>query len=107
LVEFGAPTRSKTGFQILVSSSRATIEDNFVAQKFARAVLRTNNIDNCFRICHSATAIGLKESLGSGAMTNSIPEFLEPGPGAILLVGSNFKDVRRSGGCRRADQGSR
>ncbi len=73
----------------VISSSRATVEENYVAQKFARAVLGTNNIDQCFRICHSATVAGLALSLGSGAMTNSIAEFAEPGPKVLLIVGSN------------------
>ena len=73
----------------LISSSRATVEENYLAQKFGRAALGTNNVDNCFRICHSATTVGLKQVLGSGAMTNSIGEFLDPGPKAVLMVGSN------------------
>ncbi len=73
----------------VISSARATVEENYLAQKFARAVLGTNNIDQCFRICHSATVVGLALSLGSGAMTNSIAEFTEPGPKVLLLVGSN------------------
>jgi formate dehydrogenase alpha subunit len=73
----------------VISSARATVEENYLAQKFARAVLGTNNIDQCFRICHSATVAGLALSLGSGAMTNSIAEFAEPGPQVLLLVGSN------------------
>ncbi len=34
----------------VISSSRTSNEDNYVAQKFARAVLETNNVDNCARI---------------------------------------------------------
>ncbi len=34
----------------VVASSRASNEDNYVAQKFARAVLHTNNVDNCARV---------------------------------------------------------
>ena len=34
----------------VISSSRTSNEDNYVAQKFARAVLRTNNVDNCARV---------------------------------------------------------
>jgi predicted molibdopterin-dependent oxidoreductase YjgC len=34
----------------VVSSARATNEDNFVMQKFGRAVLRTNNLDHCARL---------------------------------------------------------
>jgi predicted molibdopterin-dependent oxidoreductase YjgC len=33
----------------LFSCSKATNETNFVAQKFARAVLGTNNVDSCNR----------------------------------------------------------
>ncbi|SDW33238.1 formate dehydrogenase subunit alpha [Marinobacter mobilis] len=55
----------------VISSARASNEDNYAAQKFARAVLGTNNVDHCARICHSPTVAGLKQTLGSGAMTNS------------------------------------
>ena len=55
----------------VISSARATNEDNYAAQKFARAVLKTNNIDHCARICHSPSVAGLKQTLGSGAMSNS------------------------------------
>ena len=34
----------------VVSSSRATNEANYVAQKFARVALGTNNVDNCARV---------------------------------------------------------
>lgn len=32
-------------------SSRGTGNDNYVMQKFARAVLNTNNVDCCARVC--------------------------------------------------------
>jgi len=32
------------------SSARCTNEDNYVFQKFARAVIKTNNIDHCARL---------------------------------------------------------
>ncbi|MBA7659683.1 putative formate dehydrogenase [subsurface metagenome] len=34
----------------VISSAKATNEDNYVAQKFGRAVLGTNNIDHCARL---------------------------------------------------------
>jgi formate dehydrogenase alpha subunit len=58
----------------LISCARATNEDNYAAQKFARAVLHSNNIDHCARICHSPSVAGLSRTLGSGAMTNSIAD---------------------------------
>lgn len=34
----------------LLTSARTTNEDNYIAQKFTRAVLKTNNIDHCARL---------------------------------------------------------
>jgi predicted molibdopterin-dependent oxidoreductase YjgC len=34
----------------LLSSAKCTNEENFLLQKFARAVLKTNNIDHCARL---------------------------------------------------------
>ena len=34
----------------LLTSARITNEDNYIAQKFARAVLKTNNVDHCARL---------------------------------------------------------
>jgi predicted molibdopterin-dependent oxidoreductase YjgC len=71
----------------MISSARATNEDNYAAQKFARAVLKTNNIDHCARICHSPTVAGLKQTLGSGAMTNSIDDVDKAD--VILVIGAD------------------
>ena len=35
-----------------LSSSKASNEDNYLMHKFARLVLKTNNVDNCARLCH-------------------------------------------------------
>ena len=72
----------------LFSSARATSEDNYAAQKFMRAVIGTNNIDHCSRLCHSSTTSGLGMTMGTGAMTNSIPE-IGSDSDAILIIGSN------------------
>lgn len=70
-----------------LSSAKCTNEENYLMQKFARAVLNTNNVDHCARLCHASTMAGLSASFGSGAMTNSINELLEAK--AILVTGSN------------------
>lgn len=49
-------------------------EPNYVMQKFIRAAVGTNNIDNCARVCHGPSVAGLDHSLGGAAMSNSIPE---------------------------------
>ena len=73
-----------------ISSAKSTNEDNYVMQKFARAVLGTNNVDHCARLCHAPTVAGLAQSFGSGAMTNSIGDLSESA--CILSVGSNTTD---------------
>ncbi|MCX6231750.1 MAG: formate dehydrogenase subunit alpha [Bacteroidetes bacterium] len=69
------------------SSARVTNEDNYIIQKFTRAVMGTNNIDHCARLCHAPTVSGLVQTFGSGAMTNSIDEFLHTK--TIFAIGSN------------------
>jgi formate dehydrogenase alpha subunit len=70
-----------------LSSAKCTNEENYVMQKFARAVLNTNNVDHCARLCHASTVAGLAAAFGSGAMTNSINELLDAK--VILVTGSN------------------
>ena len=70
-----------------LTSAKATNEDNYVIQKFTRAVMGTNNIDHCARLCHAPTVAGLVQSFGSGAMTNSIDEFTSAS--TIFSIGSN------------------
>ncbi len=70
-----------------LSSAKTTNEDNYIMQKFVRAVLGTNNVDHCARLCHASTVAGLARAFGSGAMTNSIEE-LKRAP-LIFVIGSN------------------
>ena len=57
-----------------LSSCRCTNEENYLAQKVARAAGGTNNIDQCATTCHAPSVAGLAAVFGSGAMTNSIGE---------------------------------
>ncbi|MBW2661421.1 MAG: formate dehydrogenase subunit alpha, partial [Deltaproteobacteria bacterium] len=70
-----------------LSSAKCTNEENYLMQKFMRAVIGTNNIDHCARLCHASTVAGLAQSFGSGAMTNPIADFKKAD--VILLTGSN------------------
>ena len=73
---------------MLTGSSRGPgNEANYVMQKFTRACVGTNNIDNCARTCHGPSVIGLIDTLGSGAMSVSIPGLEEAD--CILLIGYN------------------
>jgi len=71
----------------VVASARATNEDAYAAMKFARVVLGTNNVDHCTRVCHAPSVAGLRRTLGSGAMTNSIADIERAD--CILVVGAD------------------
>ncbi len=71
----------------VISSSRGTNEDNYLFSKFVRCVLGSNHIDNCARVCHSATVTGMMETLGASAATNSIRDLDEAK--LLLVVGAN------------------
>jgi len=75
----------------VISSAKCTNEENYVAQKFARAVLGTNNVDHCARLCHASTVAGLAQSFGAGAMTNSIDEIKHAK--CIFAIGTNTTDA--------------
>lgn len=70
-----------------VSSARGTNEENYLMQKFIRAVIGTNNIDSCARVCHSPTALGMQKTFGTGAATNSIIDLKFTD--CIMVIGAN------------------
>ncbi|SHJ34895.1 formate dehydrogenase alpha subunit [Malonomonas rubra DSM 5091] len=72
---------------MFLSSAKVSNEENYLLQKLARAGYGTNNIDHCARLCHSSTVTGLVETLGSGAMTNSLSCFDETE--LVFVIGSN------------------
>jgi formate dehydrogenase major subunit len=73
---------------MLTGSSRGPgNEANYVMQKFTRACIGNNNIDNCARTCHGPSVIGLMDTVGSGAMTVSIPQL--ENADCVFLFGYN------------------
>jgi len=75
----------------VVASAKCTNEENYVMQKLARAVLGTNNVDHCARLCHAPTVAGLAQSFGSGAMSNSISEIGDAA--CVLAIGTNTTEA--------------
>ncbi len=73
-----------------LSSARGPNEENYLMQKFIRAVIGTNNIDSCARVCHSPTAIGMQRTFGTGAATNSIRDLKLTD--LIMVIGANPTD---------------
>ncbi len=74
-----------------ISSARCTNEENYLMQKFMRAVVGTNNIDSCARVCHSPTALGMQRTFGTGAATNSIEDLKYTK--CIMVIGANPTDA--------------
>lgn len=71
----------------VLGSARATNEENYLAQKFARVVIGTNNVDCCARVCHAPSAKALKAMLGTGAATSSFDDIEQAQ--LIMLCGCN------------------
>ncbi len=71
----------------ILGSARGTNEENYLAQKFARLVIGTNNVDCCARVCHAPTAAAMKLMLGAGAATNSYDDIEKAR--TILICGTN------------------
>lgn len=69
-------------------SGKITNEDNYIIQKFARIVFKTNNIDACCsRLCHVATVKALINAFGNGGNPWKMEEIY--GIDCLLIIGSN------------------
>jgi formate dehydrogenase major subunit len=82
----------------VLGSARATNEDNYLTQKFARIVVGTNNVDCCARVCHAPSAAGLFAMLGTGAATNSFDDIERAR--CLLVVGANATEAHPIVGAR-------
>ncbi len=75
----------------MLSCARATNEMNYVAQKFARVVVGTNNVDSCNRTCHAPSVAGLSAAFGSGGGTSSYAEI--ENTNVIVMWGANAREA--------------
>lgn len=85
-----------------ISSARCTNEENYLMQKFIRAVIGTNNIDGCARVCHSPTALGMQRTFGTGAATNSVADLAHTD--CMMVIGANPTDAHPVTGARMKQQ---
>ncbi len=70
-----------------IASDRSTNEDVYAFQKFMRAVVKSDNVDQSATLCHSPSAVMLSWGLGAGASTNPIYDVFNSK--TIMVVGSN------------------
>jgi len=71
----------------ILGSSKCTNEENYLLQRFARAVLGTNNIDNGGRLYNSASRVGLGSSLSFSGTTNYLSDLEQTE--LILVIGAD------------------
>ncbi|MBI2861267.1 MAG: molybdopterin-dependent oxidoreductase [Chloroflexi bacterium] len=71
----------------VITGGRCSNEENYLLQKFARAILGTNNIDQSPYLCYSPTIAAFHKSFGVAAATNSGEDLQRAG--CIFVVGSN------------------
>lgn len=81
--------KAKTGPDSLafISSSKCTNEESYLMQKLARAVVGTNNMDNCSRYCQAPATTGLFRTVGYGGDSGTIKDI--ENAGLVLIIGSN------------------
>jgi formate dehydrogenase major subunit len=84
-----AEIKAKNGPDALafISSSKCTNEESYLMQKLARAVIGTNNMDNCSRYCQAPATMGLFRTVGYGGDSGTIKDI--ENAGLVLIIGSN------------------
>ena len=73
-----------------IASSKCTNEESYLMQKLARAVIGTNNIDNCSRYCQTPATMGLNRTVGYGGDSGSISDIEIAG--LVVIIGSNTSE---------------
>jgi formate dehydrogenase major subunit len=70
-----------------IASSKTSNEESYLMQKLSRAVIGTNNVDNCARYCQNPATMGLQRTVGYGGDSGSISDIETAG--LVFIVGAN------------------
>jgi formate dehydrogenase major subunit len=87
-------------------SAKCSNEEAYLFQKLMRAVLGTNNVDHCTRLCHASSVAALLEGISSGSVSDVFSHARHAD--VLLLTGTNttanhpvaatfFKEAARRG----------
>jgi molybdopterin-dependent oxidoreductase alpha subunit len=87
MIAAGMRTAAPDRMGMFVTSRGLTNETYYMLQKLAR-VAGTPHIDSCARLCHAASTVGLKQTIGFGAPSCSLSDWI--GADLILIIGSNL-----------------
>jgi len=75
----------------VIISSKTSNEDGYLMQKFARAVIGTNNIDNCSRYCQAPATEGLFRTVGYAGDWGSLEDIHHAS--LVVIVGANTAEA--------------
>ncbi len=75
----------------VIASCTGTNEESYLTQKLARAVIGTNNVDNCSRYCQSPATMGLWRTVGYGGDSGGIEDI--EAADLVVIVGSNTAEA--------------
>jgi formate dehydrogenase alpha subunit len=71
----------------MLCSGKILNEEAYLAQKFQRAVIGNNHVDNCARLCHGPTEAALRQQLGYGAVSTFLEDY--EATETVFLVGAH------------------
>ena len=59
----------------MLCSGKILNEEAYLSQKFQRAIIGNNHIDNCARLCHGPSEAALRQQLGYGAVSTFLEDY--------------------------------
>ena len=68
-------------------TSRGVLNEHYYAAQKAARAMGTNHVDNSARLCHAASTVAMKRTVGYGATTCSYTDWI--GSDLIVFFGSN------------------
>jgi formate dehydrogenase alpha subunit len=71
----------------MLCSGKILNEEAYLSQKFQRAVIGNNHVDNCARLCHGPTEAALRQQLGYGAVSTFLEDY--EAVETVFLVGAH------------------
>jgi formate dehydrogenase alpha subunit len=97
--------RAGAGALGALTSSRSTNEAAYLLQKLFRALLGTNHVDCCARVCHASSAHALQLVTGTGAASASYADIERAA--RIVVAGANPTEAHPVVGARILQQARR
>ncbi len=72
------------------ATSRGIVNETYYAFQKAARLLGSNHLDLCARLCHAASVVGLKDTLGVPAPTCSLKDMI--GSDLVVIMGSHLSN---------------